>query len=124
MGRFVLVTNRQNLTNKEMFHIYLSKFSIEAVYRTIKTEMDIETPYHRLVNRIKVDLLMSVLAYFLWQTLQLQLHSEGETRSVTEVLEVLTDLKEVTADDRVRCYNESDEALSILQALNVRLSPN
>ena len=121
MGRFVLITNREDLTNKEMFDIYLSKFAIEEAYRTLKTEMDIETPYHRLVNRVKVDLLMSVIAYFFWRMLHIRLRAKGEQRSVKEILEVLSDLKEVQLNETVRCYNEADKALTILNILNVSL---
>lgn len=121
MGKFVLITNRPDLLNKEMFDIYLSKFSIEDAYRTLKTEMDIETPYHRLVNRVKVDLLMSVIAYFLWQVLHNILRLQGEQRSVKDILDVLSCLKEITLNDTVRCYNEADEALTLLNTLNVKL---
>ncbi len=40
-GKFVLITDRDDLSNEEMLKYYISKFTIEDAYRTLKSDMEI-----------------------------------------------------------------------------------
>jgi ribosomal protein L30E len=51
-GKFVIITRRTNLSNKEMLEYYLSICPIEDAYRTLKSDMEIDTPNHLLTKQI------------------------------------------------------------------------
>jgi len=121
-GKFVLITDRDDLSNEEMLKYYVSKFTIEDAYRTLKSDMEIDTPNHFLVSRVKVDLLLSVLSYFLRMILHLKFRKMGEKRSIKEILHVLHGLKVITINEGISYFNDNDEAIQLLNSLNKGLS--
>lgn len=121
-GKFVLITDRDDLSNEEMLKYYVSKFTIEDAYRTLKSDMEIDTPNHFLVSRVKVDLLLSVLSYFLRMILHLKFRKMGEKRSIKEILHVLHGLKVITINEDISYFNDNDEAIQLLNSLNKGLS--
>lgn len=121
-GKFVLITDRDDLSNEEMLKYYISKFPIEDAYRTLKSDMEIDTPNHFLASRVKVDLLLSVLSYFLRMILHLKFRKMGEKRSIKEILHVLHGLKVITINEDISYFNDNDEAIQLLNSLNKGLS--
>ena len=115
-GKFLIITRRGKLSNKEMLEYYLSGCPIEDAYRTLKSDMD--TPNHFLTSSVKVDLLLSVLAYFLWMILRLKFLRMGEKRSIKEILHILHGLKAITINGSISRFNEDNEAVELLSRLN------
>jgi transposase len=88
-GHYLL---RSNLTAEDpavLWARYVQLTQIEAVFRSLKSELGIRPIYHRLENRVDAHILIAFLAYCLQVTLKnrLQIHAPGLTP--TAVLEKL-----------------------------------
>jgi transposase len=120
--KFVIITDRDDLSNDKMLEYYISKYPIEDAYRTLKSDMEVDTPNHFLASRVKVDLLLSVISYFLWMILQLKFRKMGEKGSIKDILHMLHGLKVVTTNEGVSCFNDNNRAIQLLNSLNKELS--
>lgn len=88
-GHYLL---RSNLTAEDpavLWTRYVQLTQIEAVFRSLKSELGIRPVYHRLEHRVDAHILIAFLAYCLQVTLKnrLQIHAPGLTPAV--VLEKL-----------------------------------
>jgi transposase len=88
-GHYLL---RSNLTAEDpavLWTRYVQLTQIEAVFRSLKTDLGIRPIYHRLERRVDAHILIAFLAYCLQVTLKnrLQIHAPGLTP--TAVLEKL-----------------------------------
>jgi transposase len=88
-GHYLL---RSNLTAEDpavLWARYIQLTQIEAVFRSLKTDLGIRPIYHRLERRVDAHILIAFLAYCLQVTLKnrLQIHAPGLTP--TAVLEKL-----------------------------------
>lgn len=88
-GHYLL---RSNLTAEDpavLWTRYVQLTQIEAVFRSLKTDLGIRPIYHRLESRVDAHILVAFLAYCLQVTLKnrLQIHAPGLTP--TAVLEKL-----------------------------------
>jgi transposase len=88
-GHYLL---RSNLTAEDpavLWTRYIQLTQIEAVFRSLKTDLGIRPIYHRLESRVDAHILVAFLAYCLQVTLKnrLQIHAPGLTP--TAVLEKL-----------------------------------
>lgn len=72
-GKYVLLNTDPELSTKEAVNTYLEKDFIEKVFRTMKTDEDIEPVRHKLESRVKAYVFVCVLAYRLLSVLQYKL---------------------------------------------------
>src|ERR1700683_2883339 len=87
---------RSNLTAEDpavLWTRYVQLTQIEAVFRSLKSELGIRPIYHRLESRVDAHILIALLAYCLQVTLmnRLQIHAPGLTP--TAVLEKLATIQ-------------------------------
>lgn len=80
-GHYLL---RSNLTAEDpavLWSRYVQLTQIEAVFRSLKSELGIRPVYHRLEQRVDAHILVAFLAYCLQVTLKnrLQIHAPGLT---------------------------------------------
>ena len=104
-GHYLL---RSNLTAEDpavLWTRYVQLTQIEAVFRSLKSDLGIRPVYHRLEHRVDAHILIAFLAYCLQVTLKnrLQIHAPGLTP--TAVLEKLATIQMIdvwipTRDDR------------------------
>ena len=92
-GHYLL---RSNLTAEDpavLWTRYVQLTQIEAVFRSLKSELGIRPIYHRLEHRVDAHILIAFLAYCLQVTLKnrLQIHAPGLTP--TTVLEKLATIQ-------------------------------
>lgn len=92
-GHYLL---RSNLTAEDpavLWTRYVQLTQIEAVFRSLKSELGIRPVYHRLERRVDAHILVAFLAYCLQVTLKnrLQIHAPGLTP--TAVLEKLSTIQ-------------------------------
>src|SRR5258708_487994 len=91
---------RSNLTGEDaavLWTRYVQLTHIEAVFRSLKSELGIRPVYHRLERRVDAHILIAFLAYCLQVTLKnrLQIHAPGLTP--TAVLEKLATIQMIDA---------------------------
>lgn len=121
-GHYLL---RSNLTAEDpavLWTRYVQLTQIEAVFRSLKSELGIRPVYHRLERRVDAHILVAFLAYCLQVTLKnrLQIHAPGLTP--TAVLEKLATIQMIdvwipTRDGRSLILPRYTQPAKDLQAL-------
>ena len=75
-GRFALITDRQELTSKDMLIQYRSKDKVESAFSTIKGPVALRPVFHYSPQRIKAHVFICHLALFLRNLLALLLKAK------------------------------------------------
>ena len=72
-GSYFLKTSRQDLDEKELWDIYSNLNTIEAIFRSLKSELAFRPVFHRKEDRADSHLFMAVLAYHLLNSIRIRL---------------------------------------------------
>lgn len=76
-GVYCLRTDRQEWDTATLWQTYTMLTDLEAVFRSLKSELGLRPVYHRQSKRVDAHLFISVLAYHLVHMLRLQLKAQG-----------------------------------------------
>ena len=76
-GVYCLRTSRKDLSDKELWSIYNMLSTVEASFRSLKSELSIRPIYHRIDKRIRGHIFTTLLAYHLLCVIQKTLHNRG-----------------------------------------------
>ena len=101
-GVYCLRTNEKTWDAEQLWQTYSMLTDLEAVFRSLKSELGLRPIYHHKEARVDGHLFISVLAYQLVQLLRRQLKAQGIHVSWTSLREVLQVQRRVTASFRQR----------------------
>ena len=76
-GVYCLRTNQTDCDDATLWSTYAMLTDLEAVFRSLKSELGLRPVYHHKTKRVDGHLFISLLAYHLVHTLRLQLRSQG-----------------------------------------------
>ena len=76
-GVYCLRTNQSEWDEATLWHTYVTLTDLEAVFRSLKSELGLRPVYHHKTDRVSAHLFISVLAYHLVHTIRLQLKACG-----------------------------------------------
>jgi transposase len=76
-GVYCLRTNQTEWDEARLWHTFVMLTDLEAVFRSLKSELGLRPVYHHKTDRVSAHLFISVLAYHLVHTLRLQLKAAG-----------------------------------------------
>jgi len=76
-GTYYLRCNRQDLSDEELWSLYMMLNQVEDAFRSLKSELGLRPVYHRLDRRLEGHLFISVLAYHLLAAIQRRLRAKG-----------------------------------------------
>jgi transposase len=76
-GVYCLRTNQREWDEATLWHTYVTLTDLEAVFRSLKSELGLRPVYHHKTERVSAHLFISVLAYHVVHTIRLQLKSCG-----------------------------------------------
>ena len=76
-GSYFLRTNRTDLSNAQIWSIYVMLTSVEDAFRCLKSELGLRPIHHSKSGRIEAHLFISVLAYHLLNYIQYHLKRSG-----------------------------------------------
>jgi transposase len=95
-GKYLLLCTDKAMDANEIVETYFSKDFAEKVFRTLKTDMDVEPVRHRLGQRVKAYIFVCMLAYRLVMALRWLLLEKGITEKTSEFMDrLLEELWEV-----------------------------
>ena len=77
-GCYVIETTHIDMKAADILKSYHSLTRIEAAFKSLKTDLGIRPVYHQTAGRSMGHLFISVLAYHLLNTIELDLASKGE----------------------------------------------
>jgi transposase len=119
-GTYLLKTDRQDLTDEEIWHLYILLTRVEAAFRAMKSPLMERPIFHHLEHRVQTHIFLCVLAYHLlvaiekrcldhgwhtsWATLREQLSTHQVATVVLPAIDgrVLRIRKASTPDDMHR----------------------
>lgn len=73
-GTYYLRTSRTDLTEKELWELYILLTDVEDSFRSMKSELGLRPNFHQLDKRIKGHIFITVLAYHIINAIQWYLH--------------------------------------------------
>jgi len=76
-GVYCLRTNQADWDETTLWHTYTMLTDLEAVFRSLKSELGLRPIYHHKSKRVDGHLFIAVLAYHLVHTLRIQLKAQG-----------------------------------------------
>ena len=76
-GVYCLRTNQADWDESTLWHTYTMLTDLEAVFRSLKSELGLRPIYHHKSARVEGHLFISVLAYHLVHTLRIRLKAQG-----------------------------------------------
>ena len=80
-GVYCLRTNQDTWDDSTLWHTYTMLTELEAVFRSLKSELGLRPIYHHKTHRVSGHLFISVLPYHLVHTIRVQLKGCGITLS-------------------------------------------
>jgi transposase len=131
-GNYLLRTNQQKVDPATLWEQYMQLVQIEAVFRTLKSDLGLRPIWHQLEHRIEAHIFISFQAYCLQVTLQRRLKALAPGLTARAVLEKMQRLQMVdvrfpTTDGRTltlprRTEPDKDQRL-LLDQLKLTLPP-
>jgi hypothetical protein len=76
-GVYCLRTTLTEPDDATLWRIYSMLTNLEAVFRSLKTDLGLRPVYHQIERRVEGHLFISVLAYYAVHTIRLQLKAKG-----------------------------------------------
>jgi transposase len=76
-GVYCLRTNQEDWDEPTLWRTYTLLTDLEAVFRSLKSELGLRPIFHRKTDRVSGHLFISVLAYHLVHTIRFQLKAAG-----------------------------------------------
>jgi transposase len=101
-GVYCLRTNETTWDEKTLWHTYTMLTDVEAVFRSLKSELGLRPIYHQTAKRTEGHLFITVLAYQAVQVLRRQLKDNNQTSSWGRLREILSAQRRVTTTFKQR----------------------
>lgn len=76
-GSYYLRTSRKDLSEKQMWSLYITLTQLEDAFRSLKSELGLRPVYHQKDSRMEGHLFITVLAYHLLAATRRRLKSKG-----------------------------------------------
>jgi len=95
-GAYVLKTDRQDLTDAEIWRLYILLTRVEAAFRTIKSPLMERPIFHHLERRVQTHIFLCVLAYHLLVAIEKRFLDAGIHTSWATLREQLSTHQVVT----------------------------
>lgn len=131
-GIYCLRTNRQDLDAQTFWDIYTMLTTVEASFRSLKSELGFRPIYHQKETRIDGHLFISVMAYHLLHTIRYQLKSKQIHISWETIREIFSTQCRITSSIRMengktlqirKTTSPDTDQLKIYHALGIETHP-
>jgi transposase len=77
-GNYLLKTNRLDLNQHEIWHLYMTLTRVEDAFRDLKSHLGLRPNYHQKENRVDGHIFISILAYHLLHSIEYTLRQKGD----------------------------------------------
>jgi transposase len=76
-GNYLLKTNRRDLQQQQIWHLYMMLTRMEQAFRDLKTHLGLRPVYHQKESRVDGHIFISILAYHLLHSIEYTLRQQG-----------------------------------------------
>ena len=97
-GKWVLTTDKENLSAENVAKQYKLLWMVENIFRTMKSGLDTRPIYHKMDDTIRGHVFCSFLAILLRRELERRLEKRGFFPEWNEILHDVAAVEEVTAE--------------------------
>jgi transposase len=104
-GVYCLRTTHTELDEAALWHTYTMLTDLEAVFRSLKSELGMRPVFHQITKRVTGHLFISVLAYHLVHSIRYRLKKEEINSSWSDLKKQLTGQNRVTVS--MQCRNDN-----------------
>jgi transposase len=131
-GTYYLRTSRTDLTEKEIWSLYILLTDVEDSFRAMKSELGLRPNNHQLDKRIEGHIFITVLAYHVVNTMQWYLHRKEIYMRWDTIRRFLSNQMRITTEmrnkegKRILIRNTSEPELfhrTICSALSIAAKP-
>ena len=95
-GVYCLRTTLTEPDDATLWRVYSMLTNLEAVFRSLKTDLGLRPVYHRIDRRVEGHLFISLLAYCAVHTIRLQLKAKGINHSWDTIRDTLSNQVRIT----------------------------
>jgi transposase len=88
-GAYLLRTNLIDRDPQMLWRQYIQLTELEAVFRTLKSELNLRPIFHRIQRRIEAHILIAFLGYCLWICLKQKLRAAAGSLTPAQVIQSL-----------------------------------
>lgn len=120
-GRYILRTDRADLSDSEIWEIYVMLARIEYSFRCMKSSLGLRPNFHQKEYRVDAHLFISVLAYHILNIVEHRLRSAGIHSSWASVRDILKTHERITIS--FKTMTEDGEIKNQFIRLNSKLTP-
>ena len=99
-GVYCLRSNQTDWNEETLWRTYVMLTDVEAVFRSLKSELGLRPIYHHKPSRAEGHLFITVIAYQLVQVIRTRLQQAGEHASWTTLRRILEGQQRITATFR------------------------
>ncbi len=96
-GVYCLRSNQTDWDEATLWRTYITLTDLEAVFRSLKSELGLRPAYHHKPGRASGHLFITVIAYQLVQVIRARLRQAGEHASWTTLRRILEGQQRITA---------------------------
>jgi transposase len=89
-GCYVIRTDRKDITEEEIWNLYMTLTKAEDGFRMLKSNLGIRPNYHRIEDRVDGHVLITVLAYHLLHFIMYKLQQTSDHRSWPTIKRILS----------------------------------
>ncbi len=99
-GVYCLRSNQTDWDEETLWRTYITLTDLEAVFRSLKSELGLRPIYHHKALRTEGHLFITVIAYQLVQVIRRRLRQHGQRESWTLLRRILNGQQRITATFR------------------------
>jgi hypothetical protein len=77
-GNYLLKTNRLDLNQHEIWHLYMMLTRVENAFKDLKSHLGLRPNFHQIEDRVDGHIFISILAYHLLHSIEYTLHQKGD----------------------------------------------
>ena len=89
-GNYLLKTNRQDLSDNEIWKMYVMLTRVEAAFRNLKTDLKLRPNFHQKKTRVEGHVFITILAYHLLHSIEHKLRENDFPHSWATVKRVVS----------------------------------
>lgn len=106
-GSYVLRTNRTDLSDKEIWEIYVMLTRIEYSFRSMKSSLGLRPVFHKIERRVDTHFFISVLAYHILHIIEYRLGAKGDNRTWSTIRDAIKTHQRVTISFKARASDNT-----------------
>ena len=101
-GSYILRTDRVDLSDEEIWNIYIMLRQIEYAFKSMKSSLGLRPNFHQKEHRVDTHMFISVVAYHILHIIENRLRANGDRRNWNTIRNVLSTHERLTIGYKVK----------------------